>query len=447
MVCKYCGAVISDDLTVCPFCNAVLSGSSSESSEDEQISNDEAQKAIEPDNVEKSADEVENNFPAEGSLSDPGSGAVSDTVIGNDTDDSPSKRTRFAKKSKILNVILAVLLLAALIALLFLSVDGLGAKITKVYKDLFSAGDGNAVVAEYGDHKLTNQELAYYYYELYDYYSPYLSAVLDTSIPLSEQNYTDGVTWQEYFIKTAIDSWKSTTVLSDKAKSENYELTDEDKEELASVDEKLQQTAETAGFKTVDAYLKDHFGRFSTVDSYKQYNSNEIYAFSYYRATYNDFLDAVSADNTPDENNYNVSVRHILIKPEDTDNEESVKAAEEKANSIYSEWKSGEAIEDSFAALASEHSEDPGSKSEGGLYDNVYEGQMVTAFNDWCFDKSRKHGDSGIVKTEYGYHIMYFVDRVAEDPSEKAYESIEQWLMDLLNEVTVTTHIEKAEID
>ena len=34
---------------------------------------------------------------------------------------------------------------------------------------------------------------------------------------------------------------------------------------------------------------------------------------------------------------------------------------------------------------------------------------MVPAFNDWMFDKNRKPGDSGIVKTDYGYHIMYYV--------------------------------------
>ena len=34
---------------------------------------------------------------------------------------------------------------------------------------------------------------------------------------------------------------------------------------------------------------------------------------------------------------------------------------------------------------------------------------MVQTFNDWCFDEARKTGDSGIVKTQFGYHIMYFV--------------------------------------
>ena len=34
---------------------------------------------------------------------------------------------------------------------------------------------------------------------------------------------------------------------------------------------------------------------------------------------------------------------------------------------------------------------------------------MVEAFNDWIFAQSRKAGDVDIVKTDYGYHVMYFV--------------------------------------
>ena len=64
----------------------------------------------------------------------------------------------------------------------------------------------------------------------------------------------------------------------------------------------------------------------------------------------------------------------------------------------------------SFAVLAGQHSDDPGSAENGGLYESIYPGQMVQPFEDWCFDESRQPGDTGIVKTEYGYHIMYFVE-------------------------------------
>lgn len=106
-----------------------------------------------------------------------------------------------------------------------------------------------------------------------------------------------------------------------------------------------------------------------------------------------------------DEDTYK-NVRHILFTSDTYGSEEEAK---KKADDVYKKWKDGEATEDSFAALAEEFSSDPGSSKNGGLYENVTEGQTVAEFNDWVFDKSRKPGDTGIVKTSYGYHIMYFV--------------------------------------
>lgn len=95
-----------------------------------------------------------------------------------------------------------------------------------------------------------------------------------------------------------------------------------------------------------------------------------------------------------------VNVRHILFMEQD----DNMAAAED----ALAEWESGEKTEDSFAALAEQYSEDGGSNTNGGLYESVYPGQMVQTFNDWCFDESRKSGDTGIVETEYGVHVMYF---------------------------------------
>ena len=118
------------------------------------------------------------------------------------------------------------------------------------------------------------------------------------------------------------------------------------------------------------------------------------------------------------DNNYPLAnVRHILVTPEGgttdsngnvTYSDEEMAAAKAAAEEILATWQSGEATEDSFAALASEKSDDPGSKDNGGLYEDVYPGQMVAAFNDWCFTEGRKSGDTGIVETEYGCHVMYY---------------------------------------
>lgn len=114
-----------------------------------------------------------------------------------------------------------------------------------------------------------------------------------------------------------------------------------------------------------------------------------------------------------------IDIRHILIQPEagelaegdegyEAEQEELKAAAKARADELLAQWKSGEATEESFAALAMAESVD-GSKYDGGLYTQVAQGQMVTAFNDWCFDESRKAGDTDVIETEYGYHVMYFV--------------------------------------
>ena len=124
-------------------------------------------------------------------------------------------------------------------------------------------------------------------------------------------------------------------------------------------------------------------------------------------------------DSKDDNLNELVNVRHILVSFEGGTTDETTGAVtysdEEKAKAkaaadeILAAFEAGEKTEEAFAALATEKTTDTGSKDSGGLYENVYPGQMVQAFNDWCFDASRKTGDTAIVETEYGYHVMYFV--------------------------------------
>ena len=96
------------------------------------------------------------------------------------------------------------------------------------------------------------------------------------------------------------------------------------------------------------------------------------------------------------------SVRHILL--DGTDDETRA-----QAEAILEEFLTDPTAEH-FTALAAEHTTDPGFQTVGDLYADLQEGDTVRAFNDWTFDPARKHGDTGIVLTEYGYHIMYFED-------------------------------------
>ncbi|MBE6968237.1 MAG: hypothetical protein E7444_07360 [Ruminococcaceae bacterium] len=122
-----------------------------------------------------------------------------------------------------------------------------------------------------------------------------------------------------------------------------------------------------------------------------------------------------------EDNNYTMrQVRHILVTAEKNEEgvvtEEAKAAALEEAEGYLDEWKNGEATEESFAALADEHTDDGGSKGTGGLYDMVVKHVYVQSFEDFAFAPGRKPGDTDIVYAEIpgdsgyaGYHIMYFI--------------------------------------
>ena len=131
-------------------------------------------------------------------------------------------------------------------------------------------------------------------------------------------------------------------------------------------------------------------------------------------AGYNVILFTGSSDNEAPL----VNVRHILIGFEGGTYNEStgettystveIADAKNAAQAVYDEWLAGEHTEESFAALANEYSTDPGSNTIGGLYEDIYPGEMVDEFDAWCYDESRQIGDHELIKTDYGYHVMYF---------------------------------------
>ena len=135
------------------------------------------------------------------------------------------------------------------------------------------------------------------------------------------------------------------------------------------------------------------------------------------------------------------TVRHILltvdsVSDDATDEEKELSEqsdadAKAKIEEIYDEWKSGDMTEDSFALLAMEYSEDLGSVSTGGLIEDFSEGNMVAEFDEWCFDESRQPGDTEIVKSSYGYHLIYYV---SPGDSEWRHTIISQLKLDSYNE-------------
>ena len=267
--------------------------------------------------------------------------------------------------------------------------------------------------------ELTNAELSLYYwdafYNIYNQNAYYLSLMGMDPAAMESSKTESGQTWQEYFLSVAFDHFREQTAISRQAKSEGFKLPDKYSEDLVALREEL------SNMENIEGQLAEVYGEGVTLEDYFAYIEGNYYYSAYleqYREKVHvsdEELDAYYAEHQEDYEQAGlkavdknvVSVRHILVRPEDSADESSWAQAQTKANEIYQQWLDGDKTEESFAALAEEYSED--NAAAGGLYESVYPGQMVTAFNDWCFADGRQSGDSGVVQTEYGYHIMYFV--------------------------------------
>jgi len=109
--------------------------------------------------------------------------------------------------------------------------------------------------------------------------------------------------------------------------------------------------------------------------------------------------------------------RHILLRVARDASEEQRAVAEELANQVLERLDAGE----SFAEVAEEVSEDPGSKANGGDLGYFARGQMVPEFDEVAF--SLEPGTrSELVRTDYGYHVIRVEDR---KPAElKTFEEV-----------------------
>lgn len=111
-----------------------------------------------------------------------------------------------------------------------------------------------------------------------------------------------------------------------------------------------------------------------------------------------------------------VRARHILISTIDNQTQQTTmpdSVAKAKIDSIETAIKGGS----SFASLATQFSSDQGSAQKGGDLGYFSSGQMVKEFNDFCFDKTK--GSTGIVKTQFGYHLIEITDQKNFVPAYK----------------------------
>ena len=147
------------------------------------------------------------------------------------------------------------------------------------------------------------------------------------------------------------------------------------------------------------------------------------------------------------------NVRHLLVSfgktgKDDKGNaitsEDDKKKAKEDAEKLYLQWQEAGGTEEELIKLTDKCLEDK-TAGDGGLLENITpDTNFVKNFLSWSIDPERQKGDSEVIETEYGYHIMYFVDYSKETYRDYMInntmidEAMNKWYDETLETITTT---------
>ncbi len=440
MICKFCNAELEEEQRFCPSCGKELIEEQTPAENVEQI----------PDAEVPAQEELADTVAAQEIVETP----TGDLTDGEEPAPVPEAEIKPKKSAAplVLSIVAAVLALASLAVLLMMA---LGVDFKSflprandiMNKDSYTVVDdkavkqGDNIVATLGGKELTNAQLQIYYrmqvMDFLNYYGSYTDQLgLDMTQPLSEQTcyFEKDKSWEQYLLGIAIETWQNYQTIALLAEEADFVLSEEWQESLDQLPADLKEQAAEAEHDSVDALLKDVIGPSCTEELYLEYVRLAYTCNAYYNtiseqltptddeiAAYFEENAVTFAENGITKEMGNIAdVRHILVCPKGgitdettgatTYSEDEWAACYAEAEKILNEWKNGEATEESFAKFASTYTEDTGSSANGGLYEDIAPGDSyVENFLNWTIDMNRQTGDTDIVKTEYGYHIMYYV--------------------------------------
>lgn len=295
----------------------------------------------------------------------------------------------------------------------------------------FSGVDGSAVVAKVGDQNITASEFKFYF--KMDKEQAEESAGLTDKTDKEKKDYWDTKDGdkdkKQALIDGTLNNLAELKALLICAKEDNVKLEQQELDDITkSMDELIKTKGEGDKAKAEKA-LMDEQG--VTLDEYRRLYEEYTLAYFNYSST-QPLVMEVSDDELKKEfdsnkDQYNkVTVRHVLVATQDPNTqqnlpEDKIAEKEKLANEVLEKAKSGANFED----LVKEYSEDPGSKENKGEY-TFGKGQMVPQFEEWSF--KAKEGDIGIVKSDFGFHIMKFIKKVDsfEDQKDDIRKALQQ---------------------
>ncbi len=366
-------------------------------------------------------------------------------------------------------------------------VTGNGDPESLLCKDSYTGeGAAETVVARAGESELTLGQLqAWYWAEAAAWKTSGKTPAPDFSQDLDTQvcELDESLSWQHFFLRRALNAWNTAQGLTILAGDQglpveeafqpnlyNYEKymtgmpatkylyryaaayspNSMHQDYLDRIPQLLETAAEDLGYEDAQALAQGAFAAaLEDLESYVyQYNWAYMYFTdrSFYMEPEEETVTAWLEEHAGDypEGQKTVDLRHVLLVPESaavdqdgkvTASEAAWEACAAQAEELLEPWTNDRygATESAFADLAYKQSADKGTAPDGGAWRGVEAGQLIAPVEEWAFDGSRQAGDTAVIRSEYGCHLVYFCGgtdtayaRAREDVIQASQEALLQ---------------------
>lgn len=313
------------------------------------------------------------------------------------------KEARAKKYRKITGIVL-------LVCLVVLVLGSIGTSLLRRYNTF------HGTYVKVGSHELTKLEYDYYYNSFvnnylstYSYLLSYMG--LDTTKDFDEQEYSDTMTWKDFFDQMTVGQIQEVKALNDDAAANGF--TYDDTEDYESFLANLKTNVTSAGV-TESQYYKDVYGEYATESRIKGFVKETLLASAYYEkltednAPAQEEIDAYYAENKNDYDtvtyrSFTFSDADVTESSEEADRQEAVAKLQETANTFKERLEAGE----DFNALCAEYTEDEEAKADyedaeqdASLSENTSYSGVNYVLADWMFDEARTEGEIEVIPDE-----------------------------------------------
>ncbi len=311
-----------------------------------------------------------------------------------------------------------------------------------------------------GNHSVTKLEYDYYYSLLKSNYMTNYASILsymgvDASQDLDNQQYTEEMTYKDYFDQLTVDQLKQTKALADDAKANQFSY--DDAEDYANILSGIEAGAKAAGVSESN-YYTSMYGKYATKKNIEPFIREGLLAEEYYNY--------LIEQNTPGEQeikdyyaenvqNFDRVDYHSFSFPAnagaDASEEDLNKAMEDaknKADAMMEARKEGIGFKELCHENASEENKAvyENEETNPSLREGAYYSSTPQSISGWLYEDGRKEGDIAVLEDADNnqYYVVEFVKRYYDEADDEnisnmiSSEKVSEYIQGKMENYTVT---------